>query len=109
MLTGKNTVQDLFRTNREEWLMEARATARKLLTTRHTITIEEVLKECPRPKYLHRNITGAVFMDKDFKAMGYTKSKRPVSNARVITVWALNKSELPFVTSQVYRNMGQET
>lgn len=108
MLTGKNTVQDLFRTNREEWLMEARATARKLLTAHPTCTIEDVLKECPRPKYLHRNVTGSVFHDKGFKLCGYTKSKRLISNGRVISVWTLNQDELPFVTSQVYRNMGLE-
>lgn len=103
----KATVPDLFQSTREEWLTEARATARKLLTMQRTITIEDVLKECPRPSYLHRNVTGNVFHDKDFKLCGYAKSKRPISNGRVISVWTLNEAHMPFVVGQVYRGMGE--
>lgn len=87
------TAQDLFRNTRQEWLDECRIIARNLLKTRQTITIEDVLKECPRPKYLRPNIVGSVFHDKDFVPVGYTMARKPSSHSRVIRVWSLSTRE----------------
>ena len=84
-------VQDLFKREREEWLNNARLTAIKLLSKRRTITIEDVLKVCERPDYVHRNVTGAVFQSSDFRPCGWSPSKRPFMNGRQVRVWCLNK------------------
>lgn len=84
------TVKDLFKKEREAWLEEARTTAKKLLEDKALITIEDVLKECPRPEYIHRNTTGKVF-NSDFKLVGWRKSERPVMNGRFVRVWRLGE------------------
>lgn len=84
------TVKDLFKKEREAWLEEARTTAKKLLEDKALITIEDVLKEYPRPEYIHRNTTGKVF-NSDFKPVGWRKSERPVMNGRFVRVWRLGE------------------
>lgn len=64
-------MKDLFKKEREAWIENARVTARKLLDNKSLITIEDVLKECPRPPYLHRNTTGSIFRCDDFVAVGW--------------------------------------
>lgn len=84
------TVKDLFKKEREAWLEEARTTAKKLLEDKALITIEDVLKEYPRPEYIHRSTTGKVF-NSDFKPVGWRKSERPVMNGRFVRVWRLGE------------------
>lgn len=86
-------IQNLFGQSREDWLDSCRDTARKLLRTRLTITIEDVLEVCPRPNYLHRNTTGKVFQDKDFKAVGFRAARKASSHGRTIRVWGLKNPE----------------
>lgn len=83
------TVKDLFKKEREAWLEEARVTAKKLLEDKSLITIEDVLKECPRPEYIHRNTTGNIFRCDDFAPVGWRKSKRPLMNGRFVRVWRM--------------------
>lgn len=83
------TAQDLFKNTKQQWVDECRMVARKLLKVRNTITIENVLKECPRPKYLKPNATGGIFQHEDFTAVGYTMARKPSSHGRVIRVWSL--------------------
>ena len=98
-----SSMQDLFKTERETWLDDARAAARRLLTTRHEITIEDVLAICPRPTYVHRNVSGQLFKHDDFKASGFTKSTRSVSKGRWIMRWKLNQEAFPLTMTQVRR------
>jgi hypothetical protein len=84
------TAQDLFNTTREQWLEGARHAARKLLRLRSKITIEDVLELYPRPKYLHRNVTGRVFRSEMFQPIGYTTAKKPSSHGRVLRIWTLS-------------------
>lgn len=79
--------QDLFRPLRDEWLVDARTAATELLKSQESVTIEDVLLKCPRPSALHRNVTGHVFKTSEFKWVRYTRSKRAISNGRVISVW----------------------
>lgn len=85
----QTTMSDLFQDTKQRWLDEARQTARKIIATRGKATIEDVLENCPRPTYLHRNVTGSVFQHEDFTALGYEPSRRKVSHGRVIRVWGL--------------------
>lgn len=88
----QKTIFDLFDKSREEWLEDARNTAKKLLRDHPSITIEDVLDVCPRPSYIHRNSTGAVFKNGEFRTTGYTKSRRAVSKGRWIFRWALRSN-----------------
>lgn len=83
------TFKDLFKKEREAWLEEARVTAKKLLEDKSLITIEDVLKECPRPEYIHRNTTGNIFRCDDFVPVGWRKSERPLMNGRFVRVWRM--------------------
>lgn len=85
------TAKDLFMQERNKWLEEARDTARKLLSVQAFITIEDVLKLCPRPQYVHPNTTGSVFVDKDFVSTGYRRSVRRSMNGREVKVWTLRR------------------
>lgn len=89
------TAQDLFKREREAWLQDCRATARKLLQRKSEITINDVLAECPRPTYIHENATGSVFKDNDFRLVRYTKSHSRTAHRRVIGVWGLSQLQLP--------------
>lgn len=84
-------VRDLFQREKIAWLDSARAVAIKLLQVRKKITVEDVLKECPRPTYIHRNTTGSIFKSPDFVASGWTASKRPAMNSRYVRQWSLSK------------------
>lgn len=82
------TIKDLFKKEREAWLESARLAAKELLEDKPLITIEDVLKVCPRPEYIHRNTTGKVF-NNDFQPVGWRKSKRPIMNGRFVRIWRL--------------------
>jgi len=99
---------DLFAKERQQWVEDCQATARRLLTYREEITIEDVLAECPRPKYIHRNTTGQVFKNSDFKMTGFTKSRRAVSKGRWIMKWAFADDSFPLAMHQLRRSSMQE-
>lgn len=82
------TIQDMFGLTRQGWLEECRKTAKLLLRNQETITVEDVLTLVPRPEYIHRNSTGSIF-NNEFKAVGWTQSKRPISKGRYIMKWKL--------------------
>lgn len=82
------TVNDMFAKTRQQWLEEGRRVAKRLLRYQETITIEDILQIVPRPTYIHRNCTGAVF-NKQFKPVGFVQSKRPISKGRWIMQWKL--------------------
>lgn len=89
------TIQGLFQQTARDWVNEARHEAQKLLMKMDRITIEDVLIVCPRPQYLHPNITGTVFQSNVFKHIGFTISRRSTSNGRVIRVWGLREELYP--------------
>lgn len=83
------TINDLFQSEKQEWLESCRITARNLLREKPFVTVEDVLKECPRPNFVHRNTTGHIFNDPDFKCVGWLPSKRPAMNGRYVRTWRL--------------------
>ena len=87
------TIKDMFSEQRQAWLDDARAAARKLLRRRYCITIEHVLEVCPLPEFLHRNTIGSVFKHDDFMPVGWVKSRRPVMNGRFVRSWRLKHKE----------------
>lgn len=85
----QTSLNSLFVQGKESWLDNARHTARKIIANRGTCTIEDVLEQCPRPSYLHRNTTGQVFKSPEFVPVGFASSRRNISNGRAIRVWRL--------------------
>lgn len=84
------TMQDVFRSEREAWLEDARAVAHRMIEERGApVTIEDVLQECPKPSYIHRNAVGAVFRSPAFKAVGWAPSRRTAMNGRYVRKWSL--------------------
>lgn len=83
-------VPSLFKRFTIDWLEEAGDTAEILCRKRGVVTIEDVLKVCPRPTYVHRNTTGKVF-DKRFVAIGWRRSDRPAMNGRQVRIWKLKE------------------
>ncbi len=86
------TIQDVFKSERQAWLDDARAEARRQLKRKPIITIEEVLANCPRPQFLHKNATGNVFKHEDFIPVGWRKSQRPAMNGRYVRTWRLKNN-----------------
>lgn len=82
------TMQDMFEYSRHAWLEECRSIAKRLLRNTENITIEDVTKVCPRPTYLHPNVTGSVF-NQEFRPVGFTIAKRAEAKGRIIRQWRL--------------------
>lgn len=81
--------RSLFSLSAREWIDQCRVSARELLMHREQITIDDVLKENPRPQYVHRNATGTVFKHGDFKWLGVTKATHKAANRRLVSIWGL--------------------
>ena len=96
----QTTINDLFRKTKQDWLEEARDSARKLLMMHDSITIEDVLEMSPRPGYLHRNVTGSVFQTDEFEPVGFTHSRRTASHSRIIRKWTLKN-----ITSSDFKDL----
>jgi hypothetical protein len=96
-------MNDLFTKERQDWIDDCRTTARKLLTVREEITIEDVLKKHPRPRYIHRNTTGQVFKHTDFEMCGWAKATKTSSRGRWIMKWKLHAEAFPMTMRQIRR------
>ena len=94
---------DVFKSEREQWLDEARMAARTLLMYKPYVTIVDVLEVVPRPKYLHTNVTGAVFKHEDFKVYGFQKSNSKAARGRIICQWKLAEDSMPYTMKMVQR------
>jgi len=95
-------MNDLFAKERQQWIDDCQAAARKLLMHREEITIEDVLVECPRPKYIHRNTTGRVFNHPDFRMIGFRKSRRAISKGRWVMCWTLDAEAFQRIKHQTH-------
>lgn len=83
-------MNSLFTKEKQEWIEEAREAMVYLLQTGSSyVTSDDIHRMCPLPRYLHKNTMGSVFNSRDFRSVGYTKSRRPSANGRVIQQWVL--------------------
>lgn len=81
-------MQERIQFDRDDWLDQCRSIAKRLLRNMESITIEDVTKLCPRPAYLHRNVTGSVF-NNDFIPVGFTIAKHKAAKGHAIRKWRL--------------------
>ena len=80
----------LLETHRPDYLSEARDAARKLLSERQSITINDVREVCPPPADIDPRVMGAVFRHRDFEATGeFVLSSRTTCHRRPIQRFAL--------------------
>nr|DAX51180.1 MAG TPA: hypothetical protein [Caudoviricetes sp.] len=83
------TENNILREEKVKGLEGARATPRHILEHQKFITIEDVLKQKPLPKFLHHNTIGGVFRTLDFECVGWGRSTRLEMNGRYIRRWKL--------------------
>lgn len=89
------TTLDLFQKTGADWLDEAAHVAESIAKVRGSVSIDDVLAVCPRPKYLHKNITGSVFRKDVFRCTGFKKSQRLLAKGRIVCIWSLKSEYYP--------------
>lgn len=72
-----------------EWLIEARKIAEILASKNGEVTVEDVLRFCPRPTSVSVNATGSLFKGKKWVPIGFKSSTKISSHARQIRIWRL--------------------
>ncbi len=85
------TILDLYGTERERYLRDARYYAIWHIREYGTVTSDDIQEAVPLPSGLHKNTTGAVFHDSRLIHCGYALSRRPQAKGRVIRVWGLRQ------------------
>lgn len=73
------------------YIDDARSTAKKLLQKRPYVTTDDIWKFCPPPRFLNTKVMGNIFHDKDFKSIGFTKTRRLSSHGRLIQKYRLRE------------------
>ena len=75
--------------NNQLWLERARGVAASVAAYKGSVTTDDLRGDTLIGEPGHPNAWGAVFRDKRFKPVGYTKSQIPSTHARMIRVWGL--------------------
>lgn len=78
--------------NNHEWVDMARSAAKAIAKERGSVSVDEVLEACPRPKHIHPNATGTIFREPCWAKVGYRPSATPSAHARVVGVYKLKGS-----------------
>jgi hypothetical protein len=73
--------------NNYDWITKAKGVARYLAISDGQVTIEDVLKLCPKPDHVHPNSLGAVMRDKALKIVGYKQSGKSSAHYRRIGIY----------------------
>lgn len=85
----KQEVLPLFEQGRADWLVKARAAARKIAIERGTVTIDDVRDVCPPPDGVDPRVMGAVLRAPAFEVIKYQKSSRRECHNRPVAVFRL--------------------
>lgn len=85
----RDATLDMFEDYRPDFLVNARAAARKICSERGTCTVDEVRAVCPPPSGIDPRVMGAVFHRKEFEKVGYLSSDRKTCHARPIARFKL--------------------
>lgn len=71
----------------QEWLDSCRHAARILLKTKPLVSIEDILRVCPRPQHIKHQLTGSVFKHQDFEPVGIVHCTRPGRHRSIVRTW----------------------
>ena len=74
----------------DAWLTTARAVAEMLASKHGEVTIDDVIKHCPRPANVSPNTTGSIFKGKRWHCVGFAQSEQTQRHAGTIRRWVLN-------------------
>lgn len=72
-----------------DWVLAARGAAFYLAAADGSVTINDVLRFCPKPPHVSSNAIGSVMRDKRFKCIGYQPTSKISGHGRIIKIWAL--------------------
>ena len=70
-----------------EWLARAREVALEIAHKRGEVCADDVRAALPLPTLAHPSLMGAVFNDRRFRCVGFTKSVRTEARARIIRLY----------------------
>lgn len=84
----RQTVLDLFRTEKEEWLARARQEAQRIAHESGEVCADDIHQALPVPKGIDPRIMGKVFVNMRF--VRFQKSKRAECHHRIIGVFTNN-------------------
>jgi len=77
----------------DRWVTQARSVAEMLAVRNGEVTIDEVLKHCPRPADVHPNACGSIFRGKKWRQVGVKQSEQVSRHAGIIRIWALRSAQ----------------
>lgn len=69
------------------WVAKARSIAEMLAAKSGNVTINDVLKICPRPEGVHPNAVGSVMRSKHLRLVSFTQSDKTSAHARRIGIY----------------------
>jgi hypothetical protein len=72
-----------------DWVVRARAAARRIASDKGDVTINDVREICPPPEGADPRILGAVFQKAEFVRVGFAVSERRACHGRMIGVFRL--------------------
>lgn len=75
----------------DDYITKARAVAEILAAKQGSVTINDVLKICPRPENVHPNAIGAIMRSKHLKLISFVHSDKISAHARRIGVYEYTK------------------
>lgn len=82
----------LLEAKRQDWIIEARAIARRIAEIKGCVTINDVREAIAMPDDFHPNTWGAVMKDRAFKAVGFDQAHHPAAHARVVRIYRLQEA-----------------
>ena len=87
----KESAHDVFEITRTDFLVNARATARRHALNHGTVTIDDVRRFTPLPDGMSPNVFGAVFRGNEWECVGFEASTRVLARARTIRRYRLTQ------------------
>lgn len=70
-----------------DWLSQAQSIAKMLSAKFGEVTVDEVLKLCPRPTTVSPNATGSLFNGKGWQSLGFVPTSNVRGRGRMIRRW----------------------
>lgn len=85
----RNINLDIVESNNLEWVEKARRVGLQIARTFGRVSIEDVLKICPRPDSVSQNAVGSVLRGNNLRLVGYKVALKKSSHGRKIGIYEL--------------------
>lgn len=100
---------NIFHEAEQQFITRARRTAKELLLRRQTVTVEDVLANCPRPYGVSKKANSKIFKHDIFRPVGYTRATTAQSNGHVIRLWSLAEEYFSPAELQPRERLAEDT